>query len=285
MNYKSYTHIGKKLVNEDYLNTSEKCLLVCDGVGGEVKGDRASKEITEFLVTNLSIEALDIPYLQELINNSHNHLNNILEDEPELEGMATTLAALFIAKDGMYTAHLGDSRVYIVRPEENKFWQTWDHSLVGTLVKNQEITREQARTHPMNNQINRAIKANSKGKLSKPEIHFINDLRKGDILFICSDGISEAFSDLELLELLTNTELSIEEKLKVIEEKCSVESFDNNTAIIVELEKTDIPKDTIVPLQWTPIQQLKEETQLDTVDIQEDAEKPIKNKRWFRFFK
>ncbi len=285
MIYKSYTHIGKKLVNEDYLNTSEKCFLVCDGVGGEVKGDRASKEITEFLVTNLSIEALDIPYLQELINNSHNHLNNILEDEPELEGMATTLAAIFLSTDNIYTAHMGDSRIYIVRPKENKFWQTWDHSLVGNLVKNQEITREQARTHPMNNQINRAIKANSKDKLSKPEIHFINDLRKGDILFICSDGISEAFSDLELLELLANAEISITEKLNQIEKKCSIESFDNNTAIIAELEKTDLPKGTIVPIDWTPIHQLKEEAKLDTVDIQADDEKPTKKNRWFRFFR
>lgn len=285
MNYISYTHIGKKQVNEDYLSITQQSLIVCDGVGGEVKGNRASKEVTEFLVNNLSIEAVDKTYLQDLISNSHNHINNILEEEPELEGMATTLAALFLTKNGFYSAHLGDSRIYIVRPKENKFWQTWDHSLVGNLVKNQEITREQARSHPMNNQINRAIKANSKGKLSKPEIHFINDLRKGDVLFICSDGISEAFSDLDLLELLANTEMSIDDKLTTIKEKSSDESFDNNTAIIAELEKTDLPKGTIIPLKWTPILQLKEEAQLDTVDIQVDNEKPTKKKRWFRFFK
>lgn len=284
MNHKSYSHIGKKQVNEDYLRINDNTLIVCDGVGGEVKGDRASKEIAEYIIENLDFESIDATYLEDLVSNAHKHLNTIIEKEPELDGMATTLAAVFVTKEGLYTAHLGDSRIYLIRPKENKFWQTWDHSLVGNLVKNKEITREQARTHPMNNQINKAIKANVKGKLSKPELHFINDLRTDDIIFICSDGISEAFSDFELLQILASSEMDIDEKLKTIQSKCTKDSFDNNTAIISQLTKKDLPNGTIIPLKWSVINSLEKEEQLDNVSL-EDDKKTKKKKPWFRFFK
>lgn len=285
MNHKSYSHIGKKKVNEDYLKITHNALMVCDGVGGEVRGERASKEVAEYIIENLDLDSVDTPHLEELICNSHKHLNSIIENEPELDGMATTLAAVFLTTEGLYTAHIGDSRIYLIRPNEKKFWQTWDHSLVGTLVKNKEITREQARSHPMNNQINRAVKANAKGKLSKPELHLINDLRKDDIIFICSDGISEAFSDEELLNLLCNSDLNLKEKLDAIEKKCSADSFDNNTAIIAQIGKKDLPTGTIVPVEWITIQSLRDEEEIDSVEIQEDSETPKKKKGWFRFFK
>jgi serine/threonine protein phosphatase PrpC len=287
MKFTSYSHIGKKQINEDFVKTSNNSFIVCDGVGGEVKGEIASKEIANWISDHLSDKSLDENLIRETIINSQTHLNSLIENQPELEGMATTLAAIFTANTGFYIAHIGDSRIYLVRPSKNIFWQTWDHSLVGNLVKNKEISREDGRKHPMNNRIFKAIKANFKSKTSQPEIHQITDLKKGDIIFIFSDGVSEAFADVELLELLAEANNTIHEKLSIIEARCSIDSFDNNTAIIAQLEKDDIPKATITPIEWINIESLHELENLDSVSPEStDFEKTSKPKRkWYNFFK
>lgn len=289
MKFKSYSHIGKKKVNEDYLASFKKGFIVCDGVGGEVRGEIASKEIANFITKNLENEEgnLSKDKIYEVIISAQNHLNNIVKEKEELNGMATTLAAIFVSKKGFYVTHIGDSRIYIVRPSNNTFWHTWDHSLVGNLVKNGDISREDGRKHPMNNQIFKAIKANFKEKVTDPEINFITDIRKGDILFICSDGVSEAFSDVLLLELLANTNLTLSEKIKEIEVCCTKDSYDNNTAFICKVEKEDVPNTTIIPLEWNSITSLHEEEMLDNVNLEDnivnkEEEKP-KKRRWFRF--
>tara|TARA_R110002126_G_scaffold27040_1_gene91041 strand:+ start:270 stop:1145 length:876 start_codon:yes stop_codon:yes gene_type:complete len=289
MKYKSYSHIGKKKVNEDYLKASENTFIVCDGVGGEVRGEIASKEIANYISAAIETlgSAISKDTILSAINQSQENLNNIIQKDESLAGMATTLAAVFVAETGFIVAHIGDSRIYVVRPSEHKFWQTWDHSLVGNLVKNGDISREAGRNHPMNNQITKAIKANFKDKITTPEINFITDIRKGDIVFICSDGVSESFSDAEIVELLANTEINLKSKIQIIEERCAEDSFDNNTAIICKVEKKDIPNATIIPLDWISIDSLKEDEDLDNVILDDTAmdEEPQPQKRkWFQFF-
>jgi protein phosphatase len=289
----SYTHIGKKEVNEDFVVFSDKSFIVCDGVGGEVRGEIASKEIASFILKELSDFDGDFTknQIHDTIINAQEHLNSLIKEKENLEGMATTLAAAFIYEQGVYISHIGDSRVYVVRPSLQTFWHTWDHSLVGGLVKNGDISREDGRNHPMNNQIFKAIKANFKDKVTAPEIHKITDLRKKDILFICSDGISEAFSDVELLELLGDSDKEIQEKLDIIEERCSKDSYDNNTAIICEIEKKDLPHGTLVPIEWTSIASLHEVENLEDVIIEEsnleeeeeEIEEEPKKKKWYHF--
>jgi serine/threonine protein phosphatase PrpC len=289
MNFKSYSHIGKKKVNEDYLACSKNSFIVCDGVGGEVRGEIASKEIATLILKRLenTQENLSKENIYEAIINSQEKLNNYIKEKEDLVGMATTLAAVFISDKGFYTTHIGDSRVYIVRPSNNTFWHTWDHSLVGNLVKNGEISREAGRKHPMNNQIFKAIKANFKDKVTEPEIHFITDIRKGDLIFICSDGVSEGFSDVDLLELLADENKDLADKIAIIEKKCSEDSIDNNTAFLCEVEKSDVPNTTIIPLEWSSINSLHEDI-LDNVSLEdnnqdEEIEQPKKKKKWFRF--
>jgi protein phosphatase len=288
MNYKSYTHIGKKKVNEDYLTCSKNSFIVCDGVGGEVRGEIASKEVATLILKRLENTQDDLSKekIYDAIINAQEKLNNYIKEKEDLVGMATTLAAIFISDNGFYSTHIGDSRVYIVRPSNNTFWHTWDHSLVGNLVKNGEISREAGRKHPMNNQIFKAIKANFKDKVTEPEIHFITDIRKGDLIFICSDGVSEAFSDVALLELLADETKDLTEKIAIIEKKCSEDSIDNNTAFLCEVEKKDIPNTTIIPLEWSSIDSLHENDSLETVSLEDNQEEEIekpKKKKWFRF--
>ncbi|TXD66210.1 PP2C family protein-serine/threonine phosphatase [Polaribacter glomeratus] len=288
MNYRSYSHIGKKKVNEDYVINSENSFIVCDGVGGEVRGEIASKEIATFILKRLEkIDGnLSKEKVYEAIITAQKNLNTYIQEKEDLAGMATTLAAVFISDKGLYTSHIGDSRVYLVRPSNHTFWHTWDHSLVGNLVKNGEISREAGRKHPMNNQIFKAIKANFKDKVTEPEINYITDIRKDDIIFICSDGISEAFSDVELLEVLADSANGIDEKIAMIAKKCAEDSIDNNTAILCQIEKEDVPKTTLIPLEWKTIASLHENDSLDTVSLEdttEEEEEEPKKKKWFRF--
>ncbi|GGG44958.1 PP2C family protein-serine/threonine phosphatase [Bizionia arctica] len=290
MKSESYSHIGKKKVNEDYVQSSDNIFIVCDGVGGEVSGDVASREVANSIFKQTQNNELKLTKdeIEAIVSNSQKHLNILIQENEELEGMSTTLAAVFISEKGFFITHIGDSRVYLIRPSDNVFWQTWDHSLVGNLVKNGEISREAGRNHPMNNQIFKAIKANFKNKISNPEIHFVTDIRKDDILFICSDGVSEAFSDLDLLELLANKDRNLKEKLEIIKKGCIEKSFDNNTAIVCSVENKDLPNSTIIPLEWISIDSLQENLDLDNVildDVTTEEELQPKKKKWFNFFK
>lgn len=252
----SYSHIGKKRNNEDALQFNEMCLLICDGVGGGVKGELASKEVSDYILQNFDNEPLNGPRLMELARKAQNQLNNLASNEPSLDGMATTIAAIFLTKTGLFTMHAGDSRVFIVKPRKKKFWQTWDHSLVSSLVRTGEITREQARKHPLNNQINKAFIANMENSTIEPEIHLLSDIVEGDICFLCSDGVLEAFSDYELLSLLSEEKLELTQKLEIIQQKCKKESRDNHSAIIAEFEKKDINFFSDYPTNWSLIDYL-----------------------------
>ena len=84
-----------------------------------------------------------------------------------------------------------------------------------------------------------------------------------------SDGISEAFSDVELLELLANKDQEIAAKLAIIEKRCATESYDNHTAIICEVEQKDLPNGTLIPIEWISIASLYETEKLDNVSIED----------------
>jgi len=269
MKVKCYSHIGKKKANEDSILCANNCLIVCDGVGGAVKGELASKQTAAYISTYIENGKINEERIYRAIMKSQDNLNDIVEKENDLDGMATTLAACFFSNTNqLFVAHMGDSRVYIIRPSKKIFWHTWDHSFVSSLVKSGEITREVARRHPMNNQITKALKGSLNRKTHKPDIQIINDLELGDILFVCSDGISEAFSDLELLNILSYENNSLEEKLKIIEDRCSQQSYDNNSAIICQLEEHDIPVSAKDMLSWQEIDSLIDSKDLDEVNIE-----------------
>ncbi|MEO0570219.1 MAG: PP2C family serine/threonine-protein phosphatase [Bacteroidota bacterium] len=235
----SYSHIGQKDNNEDSLGYSDQVFMVCDGVGGAVRGEMASKSIVDFVTNGYCELAMGEETILQVLDAAQDHLNELVNEQPVLDGMATTLAAIFKGSNGLFTAHAGDSRIYFVKPDTKMFWHTWDHSLVGSLVKNGEISHEEAARHPMNNQILKAFKGNIEGKKTAPEILFLSDLDAGDLAFICSDGVLEAFSHVELIHLLANTEKTAEEKLNLIKATCIKKSKDNHSAILLELEIED----------------------------------------------
>jgi serine/threonine protein phosphatase PrpC len=174
--------------------------------------------------------------LQELIVSAQLEINRELVETPEANGMGTTFAGVFRGDDAFYIVHLGDSRIYWVKPRSEQIWHTWDHSMVGNLMQMGEITREEGRFHPNGNRISKAIIANADGKTSKPDISKVTQVDAGDLFLICSDGVTEAWSEYELVEVLCDSQKTVEQKLASIQERCAEQSKDNNTAILLEVD-------------------------------------------------
>lgn len=239
----SYTHIGKRENQEDALGFIENLVyLVCDGVGGNTKGEVASNFVVESLLNLVKDSKPDYSklYIQNTLSIIQSNLNNKLATEPNFAGMGTTFCGVFVGENSIYLAHIGDSRIYYIRPSEEKIWHTWDHSLVGELMRTNEITREDGRFHPMGNRISKAIIANMDNKTTKADIVRLNEIKSNDLILICTDGVTESWSEYELTKMLCDTNISSEDKLENIKTKCVSASKDNNTAILLEIEDLDV---------------------------------------------
>ena len=259
MNIHHFSQQGKRSNNEDSLGTSAGLLTVCDGMGGHVAGERASAFVKDALLKAFAEpQPLGKMEIQQQLNQVQQDLNQLLEKEPELEKMGTTFTGVFVTPDVWYAAHIGDSRIYLFRPSEQKMWHTWDHSLVGELMRTKEIPIEAGRFHPMSNRISKAIIAQKESKLASASIVKIDELKTGDILLLCSDGVVEAWGDWELVQLFSDESLSFEQKCKKLAQQCNAKSKDNNTAIIAEIGEEDaFSFGTNDELDWTTFDEVK----------------------------
>lgn len=128
MKIQKFSQQGKRSNNEDSLGCTPGLLTVCDGMGGHNFGERASAFVVEAM---LKVFAEPQPIgkmeIQQELNKVQQNLNQLLETEPELEKMGTTFTGIFRTPDVWYAAHIGDSRIYLFRPSEQKLWHTWDH--------------------------------------------------------------------------------------------------------------------------------------------------------------
>lgn len=276
MKIQNFSQQGKRSNNEDSVGYKPGLLTVCDGIGGHVSGERASA-----FVVDAMLKAFEQPRplgkmdIQQQLNKVQTDLNGLLENEPELEKMGTTFTGVFITPDVWYAAHIGDSRIYLFRPSEQKLWHTWDHSLVGELMRTHEITIEAGRFHPMSNRIAKAIMAQREGKIASASIVKIDQLKAGDIFMLCSDGVVEGWGDLELVQLFSNPSLSFDEKCQKLRQQCAIKSKDNNTALIAEIEEGDaINFGNNDELEWTTFAEVEADYQQFLKDNQEVTEEP-----------
>lgn len=277
MKINQFSQVGKRSNNEDSFGTSAALLIVCDGMGGHNYGERASAFVKEAMLKVFAEpQQLGKMEIQQQLNKVQADLNQLLDKEPELEKMGTTFTGVFITSDVWYAAHIGDSRIYLFRPSEQKLWHTWDHSLVGELMRTKEITVEAGRFHPMSNRISKAIIAQKDGKPASASIVKIDELRTGDIFLLCSDGVVEGWGDWELVQLFSNADLSFEQKCEKLAQQCSERSKDNNTAIIAEIEEGDsFSYGSNEELEWTTFAEVEADYQQYVKDNEEvKEEKP-----------
>jgi PPM family protein phosphatase len=151
---------------------------------------------------------------------------------PGLWGMGTTVTAAAIAGDHLQLAHVGDSRAYLLR--DGSFDQvTTDHTVVGELVRRGRLTPAQAAVHPERSILTRAVGLDPRIPVDTPDPI---DLRPGDQVLLCSDGLTEAVSDPQIAELLTTNPDGHAACRALIDTANNAGGPDNITLIIIRVE-------------------------------------------------
>lgn len=238
LTYKKIHQQGQRQNNEDFLLADEQkqIYIVCDGVGGANKGEEASKLAANSFLNFLSAKStITEEYLHQALKFTEQAFDSFTNQNPESEGMATTLTFLHFFQNKAIMAHCGDSRIYQVR-DGVIVNQTTDHSFVQELVNSGYITAEAALTHPKRNQITRAIQSTKKS--TALDVKIIEDILPNDIFMLCSDGILEGI-DNNYIEDNCTSDVDIEQLKTDIELLCEQQSKDNFTAILIKITQID----------------------------------------------
>jgi serine/threonine protein phosphatase PrpC len=194
------TDVGlRREVNEDrYALVPDLGLyLVADGMGGHKSGQLASQLAAEASI--LAAQALEgataslSEKLRQVVACANREIFTTAQARPELEGMGTTLVALLASGERVALAHVGDSRAYLIRGEHFRLL-TDDHSLVGELLRRNEISEEDAREHPHRHILTRAlgVRPSVQGDLIEMTPH------NGDVFALLSDGLTNHVRDEEI---------------------------------------------------------------------------------------
>ena len=187
---------------------AKSCYIValCDGMGGAKAGGLASelsnKAFVSYVYAKLTSRVNRVLDFRKILQSACSEANGVAYEYSQFDeaynGMGTTIVGGVIKTSGNgYIINVGDSRAYHISRRGNSIYQiTRDHSLVEELVEFGAITKEEARTHPQRNVITRVL-----GSADDVEADYFEfSLQSGDFLLLCSDGLSNMISDLEMLE-------------------------------------------------------------------------------------
>ena len=195
------THVGKvRRNNEDSLIVIEpETFVVADGMGGASAGEVASAMLVETVknfLTN-SPAPWDETTLAEAVARANNDIWNLSRQNEDYRGMGTTATILYLDGDRACFAHVGDSRLYLLRNEILE-QITEDHSYVETLVRRGEITHEEARVHPMKNVLTQAVGAMPEVQIDAASFFAQPD----DVFLLCTDGLTNMVDDETIARIL-----------------------------------------------------------------------------------
>ncbi|SDD98360.1 Serine/threonine protein phosphatase PrpC [Paenibacillus sp. UNCCL117] len=229
-----------RAVNEDSAFVQEQgdgwsLAIVADGMGGHQAGDVASRMAIEWIPRGLqSLEAHLTgeqrgERLRAAIEAANGKIFEFASERENYHGMGTTVVAVLASRHHAVIGHIGDSRAYRIRGEQIELL-TEDHSLVNELVKNGQITREEAEHHPRRNVLTRALGTESTIEVDVQEILW----QPGDVLLLCSDGLSNLV-ERQLMLKAVRTDSPLEDKVRLlVEEALSAGGDDNVTVILIE---------------------------------------------------
>ncbi len=177
--------------------------VLCDGMGGASGGDIASKMAVDLIAERIlgnyndNMKTSSVANLLEsAINFASIKIFDIAREDETLSGMGTTVVAAVIRDGEAMISHAGDSRAYIIGEDIRQI--TTDHSIVQEMLDRGEITEDEAKHHPIKNYITRAL-----GVKDRISVDFTTeDFEEDDIIFLCSDGLSNMIESDSLKELI-----------------------------------------------------------------------------------
>lgn len=253
----SVSEIGQRQNQEDSIypllgnvTDSDRLFILCDGMGGHESGEVASSTVcasmSEYLNERCDAEGsfrkVDFDHALSVAYDALDARDNGAEKK-----MGTTMTFLKFHSKGCMVAHIGDSRIYHIRPsasgEDRIRYVSCDHSLINDLVASGQMTPEEAKHSNQKNVITRAMLPGLNPR-PKADVYNIEDIRPGDYFYMCTDGMLERMDDMELADIISEPG-SVEAKLQEIVLK-TAENRDNHTAHLIEVE--DVINDQPLPV-------------------------------------
>jgi protein phosphatase len=217
-----YPAIGEMIAHNDLF-------ILCDGMGGHDQGEVASQTVcdalSEYMMAHSNAD------FESALNYAYDALD--AKDTGSEKKMGTTLTLVKFEDDGCIVAHIGDSRVYQIRPSEKRVvFVTKDHSLVNDLIACGELTPEEAKHSPQKNVITRAMQPHQERR-TKADISILTDIKAGDYFYMCSDGMLEISEDQDIVNVLAMDKTD-EQKVEILK-RVTENNKDNHSAHLIHI--------------------------------------------------
>ena len=241
--------------NEDSYSAEHGIFVVADGMGGHNAGEVASALAVTTVKAGARLGLDDAAEFRELVQQANTAIYTASLDDSAQRGMGTTLAAATVLPGEapvMMVANVGDSRVYLHR-DGRLVRISVDHSYVQELVNEGVLTAEEARVHPRRNIVTRALGIDRHVAVDV----FLQEVRTGDRLLLCSDGLVDEVSDAQIQTLMTRHSDPQELAEVLVMVANSNGGHDNTTVIVVDiLDDISEPVNRPVPDHTAPLEEL-----------------------------
>lgn len=210
--------------------SGEVLMAVADGMGGHKGGEIASS----IAITHIGKRFIDtssvgnkedaINFLKEIVSEANMLLYKYTEDNPESNGMGTTIVMALLTKEFLLFGNIGDSSGFVIK--NKKIYKiTNDHTLVNLLVKSGEITEEEAKDHPRKNVLMRALGANISVEMD------VFDVEKDvSAILLCSDGLTNMLDE-EQIEKVLDSDMDIDAKVQKLINKANNRGGTDNISV------------------------------------------------------
>ena len=217
------------LCEENAVGCFPNLFIVADGMGGHNAGDMASRLCVAKVQEQIRITDKKTPVgvFEEAVKTANDSIRQCASETPEFAGMGTTMVAATVLDDVAYVVNIGDSRLY--RMSEDLRQITVDHSLVEEMVQSGEIRKDEMRTHPNKNIITRALCTD---ETVRPDCFEIQ-VRQGDVLLLCSDGLTNMLEDSEMEEILRENKNDLEQAGRTLVERANEAGGKDNISVIL----------------------------------------------------
>ncbi len=221
--------------NQGYTNTENgHIFVVCDGMGGHVAGELASKIAVETIIEYFITRNVPNIYvgMNEAIELANSNIYQRAVEDRSLRGMGTTVVLLVVKNDKIFIAHVGDSRIYIhSNGELHRI--TKDHSFVQTLVDKGTISDDDAEHHPRKNELMRALGIDKQVTVEVFDSAIL--AKNGDMFLMCSDGLNGMVNDLTMESVLNKPETVTQKGEELINLAKMAGGKDNITLTLIEI--------------------------------------------------
>ena len=228
----------------DAMSASDRVFVMCDGLGGHAHGEVASAVVAQALGVwmnenlDFSTQPTALTIRKAVAHAQHNLDETSSRFEATRYPMGTTMALLAFGSFGAVAAHIGDTRIYHVRPSNREIlYRSRDHSLVNDLFVSGVLNRAEAEASTKKNVLTRAMLA-APAAPQQPDVAFITDIEAGDYFIICTDGMTGTVSDKQIKEVMFNSQITDAQRvvaLKILTDKVP----HNHSALLLRVDEVE----------------------------------------------